>query len=174
MTSRRFKPFFALFLLCFVSGCGTMVPQMQEIWDAKSPNDESFVSAGGVLEKNIKRKIYCEIQTAVHDVGSYLPADWGVQYTLSLTVDETTALNPGVALVTPMHAGITNFKGEVLTNAATAGLATATYPFLSSPQQYSLGLGGILSSQGTRVDKFGAYWNLDRLYPKNNSCLNAP
>ena len=49
------------------------------------------------------------------DDNHLLPENWGAQVTLSLTVDETSALNPGVALNTPMHAGITNFKGEYLT-----------------------------------------------------------
>jgi hypothetical protein len=132
------------------------------------PAEEPFqISAGGLLEQDIKEKVYCEIKAAANridkkDDNHLLPENWGAQVTLSLTVDETSALNPGVALNTPMHAGITNFKGEYLTGPTTP-LATATYPFLSSPQSYSLGLGGILSSQGTRIDKFGSYWDLDKL-----------
>jgi hypothetical protein len=176
MTSRRYTPFFALFILFFVSGCGTMVPQMQEMWDFKTPDtpDTNYISAGGALEYKIKKKILCELIEATQKIAQdeVLPPDWGVQYILNLQVDESTALNPGVALVTPMHNAITNFKGEYLTGPTTP-LATATYPFLSSPQQYSLGLGGTLSSQGTRVDKFGSFWALDKLkIPMKSTCLN--
>lgn len=185
MNFRKYTPFSALFILCSVSGCGTMVPQIQEIWDSKSAEDQAEISAGGALELHIKAKVYCDVRRAViaawakkaHRKGHderLLPENWGVQTTLDLQVDETGALNPGVSFITPTHAGITNFKGEFLTTSTTAGLGTATFPFLSSPQSYNLGIGGTLSSQATREDKFEYYWNVDKLkLPlKGDSCAD--
>ena len=42
-----------------LSGCGLAVPQVGEIWD-----DESGKTAL-ILERKIKEKIFCELQTAV-------------------------------------------------------------------------------------------------------------
>jgi hypothetical protein len=93
------------------------------------------LTAGGDLEFKIREKIYCDIVQAVHYNDSLLPARWGVQTTVDLQVDETGALNPGVSFIEP----------------------------LSDSQSRSLGLGGTLSSQGTREDKFSNYWSLDKL-----------
>jgi hypothetical protein len=93
------------------------------------------LTAGGDLEFKIREKIYCDIVQAVHDNDTLLPARWGVQVTVDLQVDETGALNPGVSFIEP----------------------------LSDGQSRALGLGGTLSSQGTREDKFSNYWNLDKL-----------
>jgi hypothetical protein len=93
------------------------------------------LTAGGDLEFKIREKIYCDIVQAVHDNDALLPTRWGVQTTVDLQVDETGALNPGVSFIDPLTDG----------------------------QSRSLGLGGTLSSQGTREDKFGNYWNLDKL-----------
>ncbi|MGY3132292.1 hypothetical protein ACVWZM_002974 [Bradyrhizobium sp. USDA 4501] len=93
------------------------------------------LTAGGYLEFKIREKIYCDIVQAVHDNDSLLPAKWGAQTTVDLQVDETGALNPGVSFIDPLTDG----------------------------QSRSLGLGATLSSQGTREDKFGTYWNLDKL-----------
>ena len=147
MNFRRFKPVSALFSLCVVSGCGTTVPQIQEIVDSPS-SDLPTVSAGGALEFHIKEKVYCEIADAIRQNTTLLPNNFGVQLTLDLQVDETGALNPGVSFITPMHTGVTNFVG---------------FPFVSSPQSYSLGLGGTLSSQATREDKFANYWDVEKL-----------
>jgi hypothetical protein len=161
-----------LLALSLLTGCGTYVPAIQEIWD----QPEGSLDAGGALEKNIKEKVYCELKRAVQsattdrDVIIYrdnkkiaaLPDDWGIQMTLSLQVDEGGALNPGASLITPMHAGITNFAGEFLAPGGSL-LSTMTYPFVSTPQSYTLGLGGTLSSQATRIDKFMSYYDVGKL-----------
>jgi hypothetical protein len=71
---------------------------------------------------------------AVHDNDPLLPPRWGVRVAVELQVDETGELNPGVSFIEP----------------------------LSDGQSRALGLGATLSSQGTREDKFGNYWNLDK------------
>jgi hypothetical protein len=120
----------ALFLM--LSGCGTYVPQVQEVWDT---SQIPILTAGGQLEYRIKEKVYCEIVQAVNANQDIMPANWGVQVTLDLQVDETAALNPGVSFIKPLKA----------------------------TETFTLGLGATVSSQGTREDKFGNYWNVDKL-----------
>ncbi|HXY59847.1 MAG TPA: hypothetical protein VEH76_14870 [Methylocystis sp.] len=161
----------AVIPFAFLSGCGLGdlpglgVPPVQEVWQDKD--------AGRKMEQNIKAEVYHQVRCAaikaenekVLRLGketTLLPDGWGVQGTLSIEVDETASLNPGVSLITPMHAGITNFRGEFLAS-STSPLSTMVYPFVSSAQQYGLGLGGTLSSQAFRTDKFGFYWDLDKL-----------
>jgi hypothetical protein len=93
------------------------------------------LTAGGDLEFKIREKIYCDIVKAVHDNDRILPLRWGVQSTVDLQVDETGTLNPGASFIEPLSGG----------------------------QSRSLGIGGTLSSQGTREDKFSNYWDLDKL-----------
>lgn len=107
--------------------------------------NKSGDDAGGALEYKIKQKVYCGIVDAViaSREEDLLPAHWSVQLTLDLQVDETGALNPSVTFINPM----------------------------SASQSFGLGLGGVLSSQGTHEDKFGTYWNLDKLTGKvGNGC----
>jgi hypothetical protein len=115
-------------------GCGTYVPAIEEFWDDKNAGQ---LTAGGVLEFKIKQLVYCDILEAVINARrqNYLPRGWAVQVTLDLQADETGALNPGATFLRP----------------------------LSGADTFTFGLGGTLSSQGTREDKFGVYWNLDKL-----------
>lgn len=93
------------------------------------------LTAGGDLEFKIREKIYCEIVKAVHNNDHLLPPRWGVQSTVNLQVEETGSLNPGVSFFEPLTDG----------------------------QSRSIGVGGSLSSQATREDKFSNFWNLDKL-----------
>lgn len=113
-----------------LTGCGTYVPQIQELWDTEQSAD---LNAGGVLEYKIKQQVYCGIVDAVISSrrAGLLPSGWAVQVTLDLQVDEAGSVNPGAT-------------------------------FVGNPT-FSFGVGGTLSSQGTREDKFGTYWYLDKL-----------
>lgn len=90
-----------------IAGCGTYVPYMAEIIDVP----EGRLEAGGALEKNIKLQVYCELKAAVLAVttpdspyymaifrkGLYWPAlpdDWGVEFTLTLQVEESSSIDP--------------------------------------------------------------------------------
>ncbi|SDA34269.1 hypothetical protein SAMN02799622_05749 [Methylobacterium sp. UNC378MF] len=133
------------FIFSLLGACGTYVPQIQEPWETKGKLSD--FSAGGELEYKIKKKIYCSIVDAVLASRSegILPPGWAVQLSLSLQVDETGALNPGVSLIDPLPAS----------------------------QSFTLGLGATLSSQSTREDKFGAYWELDRLKSRTGNPCDA-
>lgn len=150
-----------------LSGCGfgVAVPELQERWD--KPDE------GDVMVKEIAKSVYLSVEKAVvcvvttDNIAPKPQIDtfvnkWGVQMTLILTIMESTTLNPGLSLNTPMHAGVTNFGGEFLTS-STSPLAAITYPFVSTAQNYSLNFGGKASSQATRTETAGAYYNIGTL-----------
>lgn len=124
----------AVVCLLWLSGCGTYVPHMQEFWEAKSI-DYPLLSAGGFLEFNIKRKVYCDIAQAIQDNNEILPKNWGVQVTLDLQVDETGSANASTSALIP----------------------------LSVAESVSPNVGVTLSSESLREDQFGSYWDLSKL-----------
>jgi hypothetical protein len=157
-----------LLLSLSLYGCGTFAPQIGEIWD-----DES--NAAHTLEMKIKQKIYCELQSAVSHINdpTYrppfrqflgdkelkpakpLPESWGVQMQLFLTVEENSSLNPGVAFNTPIIPGNTRFPSNII---------------VQGPQAYALSLGGTLSSDATRTDKFSFYYLVKDLEGDQPAC----
>lgn len=159
---------FASSLLC---GCGLAVPQVGEIWD-----DESGITAR-TLERKIKEKIYCELQSAVakvneHAATSYedkknpghfikvkaVPESWGATLTLTLTVEEMSGVNPGISFNTPMIP------------------ATTYFPYganVPASQSYNLGIGGTLSSDATRVDKFTFFYTVKDLESDQPACRDT-
>jgi hypothetical protein len=165
---------FRVLVLIFVSicfaGCGLTVPDIKEPWDADKPPDAiapNGVSGTAQIEFEIKKRIYCDLKEAVMaankipvEAGSagklmvkqpgLIPASWGAQISLSLQVDETSGLNPGVAW------------NEVLPN-ATHVFGPGTAGTVTSPQSFNLGLGGTLSSTATRTDKFDPYYSIQNL-----------
>ncbi len=189
MNRRRIFSACSVFLAsASLSCCGIAVPQIGEIWDDESGNPARS------LELKIKEKIFCELQSAVYSLNSDkdkkikgefddprnpghtvqfsrnpIPETWGATLTLTLTVEELSALNPGVSLNTPIHPAITNFSGEYLPASSTP-LSAVTYPLLSTPQTYSFGFGGTLSSDATRIDKYTFYYLIKDLETDRPDC----
>jgi hypothetical protein len=117
--SLKYKMMSTVFAFGVLSGCGTVVPEIQEL--PGSPND------GDLLVKEIVRRVHCEVQDAVQYViltDEQLAAQglnggkrltewldtWGAQVQLNLTIVESTSLNPGVTLNTPMIPANTMFR----------------------------------------------------------------
>jgi hypothetical protein len=157
-----------------IGGCGTLVPQIGEIWD--DPTGATEV----VLERKIKEKIYCELNKAVYilnndsskvttvkysdpknpsktitDVRKPVPETWGATLTITLTVEEATALNPSLSLNNPLAPHNTIFPGGIV---------------VPGPQSFSLGLGGTLSTDATRYDKYTFFYKVKDLETYNDAC----
>jgi len=128
-----------------------------------------------VLTGQAWEKIYCEVQRAVKDVntisensienvekfnpraGNFAaiqpqPNDWGVQMQLQLIVEETSSINPGITFADPIRAA-TIFGTPV-------------------SQSFSFGVGGTVSSDATRTDKFTLYYLVSDLM-KDNTCAGG-
>ncbi|WP_187387887.1 hypothetical protein [Bradyrhizobium sp.] len=159
-----------------LAGCGLTNPQISEIWDRDYPGDVSTqtppISATAQIEFEIKKRIYCELKSAVYTANhfsvtesdsvtgkktvkmqSLIPLDWSAQVALSLQVDESVALNPGLTF------------NQLLQNATTVfGVQTIT-----TPQSFTLGLGATASSTATRIDKFNPEYSVAFLSQKPTS-----
>jgi hypothetical protein len=158
----------------YLGGCGTTVPLIGEIWD-----DQTGTTAV-VLEKKVKEKIYCELNKAVYKlnnepdkliVASYadpknpsktitkktkpVPEGWGATLTLTLTVEEMSGLNPSASLNNVLLPKNTTFPGGIV---------------VPGPQSFTLGLGGTLSSDATRYDKYTFFYKVKDLETYNTAC----
>jgi hypothetical protein len=169
----------ASFLGGVLSGCGILVPDIKEAWDSDKPKDEQSQEfpAAGQIELQIKTRIFCELEHAVQYVNANypvsrgsspnnlkpfarnpIPLDWLAQISLSLQVDESASLNPGVVLT------------QTLPNASQVFGPGNT---VTTPQSRSLGFGGTLSSTATRIDKFNPSYTISYLMTretKNSIC----
>ena len=127
---------------------------------------EMPISATAQIEFEIKKQIYCELKAAVLTVDGYsnlgnvplIPHDWGASVSITLQVDELTALNPGVALNVPMANAMSTF-GVV----QKVGNTIINPPTTSTAQSFSLGFGATVSSTATRIDKFDPYYSIKYL-----------
>ena len=168
MFSKRFLRLLIMAPSLALAACGATVPQLKEAWDKDYPGDSKTntppINATSQIEFEIKKQIFCDLRSAVikantfnsYDIvggkkiysktQGYIPDDWGADVSLTLEVDESSALNPGVVLNTPLVPAATPFA--------------PTTPFA---QSFNLGLGGTLSSTSTRTDKFDSYYTIKRL-----------
>jgi hypothetical protein len=90
---------------------------------------------------------------------------WGVDANFIFTIEEKTSFNPGVSFNTPMQNAITSFPGAALPGTAplTATSSALTKLTATTPQLYSFGIGGGLSSDAYRQDKLHILYNLSDL-----------
>jgi hypothetical protein len=145
-----------------LAGCGTYVPDIQEFWG--TPLDATYkvnkISAQVVCElrRAVQRVVYRDLPEFIATPGappppkprdfSWFVNKWAVQVTLNLIVIENSALTPGVALNSVFRSATTTFPGA----------ATVT-----TPQSFSLGLGGTASSTATRNDKLNMFFTVKEL-----------
>lgn len=168
--------FLAVTTGCALCGCGSFVPEIEEFWGA--PVDVS------VKVNAITAQVKCELREAVaylHERDRLLAKtkllvkdkktgklsldtkldwldNWSAQVTLTLNILESTALNPGLTLNTPLNNANTRY-----------GTTTVV-----TPQSYSFGLGGTLSSAATRIDTITALYNLaefSNAVPTDRTCI---
>lgn len=132
-----------------LASCGTYVPQLNEPWEPAEIDDN--------IVYRIKKSIYCELRTAVHDLGpqpaiirdkpsDLIPRDWGAQMTLKLTVDETGGLAPSASY--------------------TRTLRPESVPFApggSVAQSFSLPVSAKITSQAVRIDTYYSFFDLNEL-----------
>ena len=178
--NKLYRDILLLLLGFLLPGCGLTIPHIHEAWDHDvQPTPEDLtISATGVIEYEIKRKIYCELRRAVIAVQKVpywktdpktgkeklqpglLPLKWGAAIAISLQVDESAALNPGIAF------------NDVFANSI---LRFGPANTVTTAQSFSLGIGGTLSSIATRIDKFNPYYtvaDLQQPISPKSQCAN--
>jgi uncharacterized membrane protein YgcG len=161
-----------------LGACGLVVPDIKEPWDADlTAPDGSKIPGAAQIEFEIKKRVFCELKQAVKRVNQYpvietdeagrtiairkpVPLDWGAQLALSLEVDETTALNPGLSLLST-YPNVISYPAR--TTPLGALMATTT------SQSYNFGLGATLSSTASRTDTFNPYYSVKFLMKRDTS-----
>ena len=156
---------FVLLASIELSGCGTYVPEIEEFWG--SPDDVSIkVNA---ITSQVKCELGESVRSLLADDASIAKRDgtptqldwlrdWGAQVTLTLTIAESTAVNPGASINNVLDNATTTFGKTVIT----------------SPQSFSMGLGVSGSSAATRTDTLTAVYKLSDFAkggPKGFSCI---
>ncbi len=152
-----------LALLCIpplaLSGCGTYVPDLLNIYDARAevPADSEKVQVQSLIEY-----VACDVITSVQKVliqdedvaaspaakSIHQPAqltwlkDWVAQLTFTLTVDEKSQFNPGVSVNQVWPSAVTTF---------------AHHAAVTTPQSFSTGLAAAFSSDATRKETLALY-----------------
>jgi hypothetical protein len=131
-----------------LTGCGTYVPEIQEF---PAPS-------GALLVKEIVRNVHCEVKRAVTKVieqdkelakinGRRLAPwldKWGVQIQLTLQIDEKSSVNPSL-----------------------------TYTPNPVSALFTLGAGGSVSSQATRIDILHSFYTVQDLVRLPKNCAPA-
>lgn len=134
-------------------GCGTNVPELQETGDP---------GQGQLLVQAIVQNVTCEIQNAVYDVINNDKSDlaagrikkrhtawldnWGVQSTLTLTVDENTTLAPSTSWIP-------------------ASMARAVF---------SLAGGVTVGADATRIEKMNGFYSVQKLAERRCADSSRP
>ncbi len=154
-------------LLLLLCGCGLHSPEISEMFDGPGEPETAIdppYTATAQIEFEIRRKIYCELKDAVRHINKFplaagdasgpkvpgvmIPNSWIAQISLSLQVDESTALTPGATY------------NDVLNNAVrTFGVGSP----LVVGQAFNLSVGATLSSTATRIDKFDPVYSVEWL-----------
>jgi hypothetical protein len=128
--------FVACALAAALGGCGVFTPEK----NALSPDyiePKKWLSSEGKYEDAIVRHIQCEIMSGIWEATSprnpalnvpwLKSSKWGTAVTLTITVEDQSALNPGVSFINP--------------------IGTA-----ASAQSFTLGLGASGSANATRTE----------------------
>jgi hypothetical protein len=146
----------AILVVLFAAGCGTYVPEIEEFWGTPADASKKVNLIVFQVKCELAQAVASVIDTArgptinnpnnpkIYEMLSH----WGAQVTLTLTIDEKSALSPGVTANTVLQNGVTRFPSSTV----------------ATPQSFSLGFGGTLSSDATRIDKLTAYYLFKDLY----------
>ncbi len=163
---RTIRVIFALAAMMPIGGCGLQVPSL-------GAGEEPYAPA--FLINSIVNHVKCELRAAVIDVTDYDKANaaqqadrkrrlewldkWSADFTMKIIVDEKSTLSPGVSFNQPLE----NAVSKLGKTSVTTG------------QSFSLGLGGSLSSQATRIETvdFSFVFKSDFL-DKRNEFKNRP
>lgn len=148
----------SLTALTLLSGCGTYVPDLQDFWQSSE--------TGHILVQDLVDYVACDVKRSVTQAllddqrtAPYRIANgaqqgqkldwlksWAAQITFTLTVDEKSQLNPGVALNQIYPTAITTF---------------ANHPPVGTGQSFAMALAGAYSRQATRKETLSLYMSFE-------------
>jgi len=144
-----------------LTGCGTYVPDIQEFWGTPDDTKHNVTKVAGQVVCELRRavqKVVTDRTEFVQTPGAPPPPPprdlkwfvntWAVQVTLNLIIVENSALTPGLSVNNVYRNATTTFPGAAA---------------ITSPQSFTLGLGGTASSTATRNDKLNMFFMVREL-----------
>jgi hypothetical protein len=85
MSNRIARVIVIMFVACLSAGCGLVIPNIKEAWDADKPADAAPVTPRDVtgatqIEFEIKKEVYCQLKAAVYAANTIPLKEvlWGV------------------------------------------------------------------------------------------------
>jgi hypothetical protein len=137
-----------------VAGCGTGVPGIQEFWggpeDTTTKIQQISFQAQCEIGKSLEQifKVDADLHKSPdHPRLEFIKDNWAVQVNWILIADEKSTLTPSLGLTTPFANSIKIFPTGPVT----------------SPQSFSLGLGGIVSSEAIKNYKLNYFYKIKDL-----------
>jgi hypothetical protein len=169
-----------------LAGCGVVTPNIKEPFDQDipaipgGPNERApKVSGTTQIEFEIRKRVMCDLREAIQEANRYtsvetasingpdigkpqplVPMNWAASVALSLEVDESSALNPGVSF---------NSTYPNVISYPAAATALGVVPATVTSQLFNFGFGGTLSSTATRTDTFNPKYSVKFLMKRNTS-----
>lgn len=132
MPCRRLRKVLPCLVLIELSACGTRVPEIQEFWGGPDDTQIRVNAIAGQVDCELREGIRWLLSRDSNHKLDFLKG-WGAQAQLILTVDERTAVSPGLTFISP---------------------------FVNSSQTVSGGFGGTFSADATRIDKVTYFYIL--------------
>lgn len=133
-----------------LNGCGLYVPEKDVLVNDNVQTGK--FSPQGLLENRIVGHIRCEIRDGIIDALVFPQVQWlkkwGATVTLKLTVEDQSALAPGVSLLSPLGTSVNAFPG---------------------PQSFSLGLGLTGAANATRLETIAYTYTFKDLISEGKS-----
>lgn len=136
---RCFSSALLLFAAIELAGCGLFTPEKNPL--VNDDVDPPQPSPEGIFEQGVVTHIRCEIRMGLWKAIQLPNVHWletyGTTVTIKLTFEDQSGLTPGVSLMTPLENSVHPFPvgGNV-----------------TSPQSFTLGMGGSGTANATRVE----------------------
>ncbi len=168
MRSLRSALFLSVCLPILVGGCGLGIPRIEEFWGGPADTTTKIQQISFQIQCELGRSFeqLFKVDSDIHQPPErpqldFIKDNWAAQVNLILIADEKSTLNPSVAFTTPYANAIDKFANGTVT----------------SPQSFSLGIGGALSSEAIKTYKLNYFYQIKDLIKKDflhAQCLASP
>lgn len=152
-----------LYACILVSGCGAVVPNMQEFYEGKEDQKDNEVRIVGQIQCELREGVRRAIRTLRSDAPPAYNVDWlwgwGAKVNLDITADEKGSINPGASFKRMYGADKFTFGagGNFSSNATRDETVEFTYAFselLKQPERECTHIDNILIKSDLKIGEF--------------------